>query len=311
MINLKLDKITFIAYGCGHYPIYLDSMKKIAVLAFLFPAFAPFNGQQLYAQRIQTYQQVYSAQDTNEKELKMMSSSKKLVIDQFGAIIRGDTLKKHIALVFTGDEFADGGMNILRTLKAEKVKSSFFLTGRFYSTPEFRPLITQLKAQGHYFGAHSDQHLLYCDWVKRDSLLVTREQFIEDLNNNYTLMQKFGIQKADAPYFLPPYEWYNSTIVNWTAEESLQLVNFSPGTRSTADYTWPELGKSYRPSDEIYHSIIDREEKDPNGLNGFILLIHIGTDPRRTDKFYFRLPELLQELKKRGYKFERIDEMLN
>jgi peptidoglycan/xylan/chitin deacetylase (PgdA/CDA1 family) len=168
-----------------------------------------------------------------------------------------------------------------------------------------------LKQDGHYLGAHSDDHLLYCDWVKRDSLLVTREQFNHDLKLNYLRMEEFGIFKADTPYFLPPYEWYNASIVNWTAQQGLQLVNFSPGTRSAADYTYPELGKSYRPSDEIYESILNLEEKDPNGLNGFILLIHIGTDPRRTDKFYLKLPELIKELKGRGYTFERIDEMLD
>ena len=124
-------------------------------------------------------------------------------------------------------------------------------------------------------------------------------------------MAEFGIEKADAPYFLPPYEWYNAKIVDWTAQEDLQLVNFSPGTRSTADYTWPEMGKSYRSSDEIYKSIIDREIEDPNGLNGYILLVHIGTDPRRTDKFYLRLRQLIEELKTRGYAFERIDGLLD
>jgi len=53
------------------------------------------------------------------------------------------------------------------------------------------------------------------------------------------------------------------------------------------------------------------EIKSTNGLNGFILLIHLGTDPRRTDKLYKHLPELIKELKSRGYQFVRIDEMLN
>lgn len=50
--------------------------------------------------------------------------------------------------------------------------------------------------------------------------------------------------------------------------------------------------------------------RSTNGLNGFILLIHIGTDPRRTDKFYNYLPTLINELKNRGYEFERVDQML-
>jgi hypothetical protein len=85
----------------------------------------------------------------------------------------------------------------------------------------------------------------------------------------------------------------------------MQLINFSPGTKSTADYTWPEL-KNYRSSDEIYQSIRDKEQQDINGLNGFILLLHIGTDPRRTDKFYNKLNSLIIELNKKGYEFTTI-----
>ena len=42
-----------------------------------------------------------------------------------GAIIRGDSTQKKIALVFTGDEFADGGKYILKTLETTKYKSFF------------------------------------------------------------------------------------------------------------------------------------------------------------------------------------------
>jgi endoglucanase len=90
----------------------------------------------------------------------------------------------------------------------------------------------------------------------------------------------------------------------------LQLVDFSPGTRSNADYTFPEMGNKYVSSDVIMHSILQYEKQSTNGLNGFILLVHIGTDPRRTDKFYDHLPELINELKKKGYEFVKIDELL-
>ena len=320
-------------------------MKRLLVFSFLFVLLTSFNSEKTpdswigtnqlvnfsnspkvaawisKADKLKNYRLIDSATTTGifkdnagrsfGKRVPGDESLKKTVTDQFGAIIRGDTTKKMIALVFTGDEFADGGAHIRKTLRAEKVKSSFFLTGRFYSNKEFKPIIQKLKADGHYLGAHSDDHLLYCDWVKRDSLLVTQQQFSDDLKGNYRRMEKFGILKADAPYFLPPYEWYNASIVDWTAQQGLRLVNFSPGTRSTADYTYPQLGKSYRSSNEIYESIVNLEKKDPNGLNGFILLVHIGTDPRRTDKFYLRLQGLIKELKGRGYAFERIDEMLN
>ena len=81
----------------------------------------------------------------------------------------------------------------------------------------------------------------------------------------------------------------------------LQLINFSPGTRSNADYTYPEMGTKYVNSDTILNSVLQYEHQSILGLNGFILLMHIGTDPRRTDKFYYHLNDLIQELKKRGY----------
>jgi peptidoglycan/xylan/chitin deacetylase (PgdA/CDA1 family) len=227
-----------------------------------------------------------------------------------GGIIRGDRTTKEIALVFTGDAFAEGGTHIRRVLAQQQIKASFFLTGNFYREPNFKPLIAGLLADGHYLGAHSDAHLLYCAWENRDSLLVTQEQFTEDLAANYREMEKFGIAKTSAHYFLPPYEWYNATISAWTQAWGLQLVNYTPGTRSPADYTYPEMQARYVPSARIYQSILSYETSHAEGLNGFILLSHIGTDPRRTDKFYFRLEKLLLTLRDRGYRFIRIDELL-
>ena len=188
-------------------------------------------------------------------------------------------------MVFTGDEFGEGGESIRKTLQLHKVKASFFLTGRFYRNPSFKNIIQQLKKDGHYLGAHSNEHLLYCDWTKRDSLLVTHEQFNNDLLQNYAEMKKFRIDKTDAAYLLPPYEWYNDTIAAWTRQLQLQLINFTPGTLSHADYTTPSM-KNYRSSEVIMGSIIDYEQKHVNGLNGFILLMHIGAGPERADKFY-------------------------
>lgn len=163
---------------------------------------------------------------------------------------------------------------------------------------------------GHYLGSHSDKHLLYCDWTNRDSLLVTRKEFDTDIQQSYKELARFGVTKLKAHYFLPPYEWYNDSIVEWTAQQGLQLVNYSQGTRSTADYTYPEMEGKYVASKDIYNSIFEYEKKSAAGLNGFILLVHIGTDPRRKDKFYKMLPQLISELKQKGYTFVSISKLL-
>jgi peptidoglycan/xylan/chitin deacetylase (PgdA/CDA1 family) len=227
-----------------------------------------------------------------------------------GAIIRGDSTKKQIALVFTGDEFADGGNFIAKTLTEQNTKASFFFTGRFYENPANKKIIRQLNENGSYLGPHSNQHLLYCDWNKRDSLLVTREVFSNDLLMNLDIMHGQGINHSRTKYFLPPYEWYNDSISKWTGNLGMQLINYTPGTLSHADYTTP-ADKNYRTSEVIYNSIINYEQSCGSGLNGFILLMHVGTDPRRTDKFYYRLPQLIHYLRQKGYSFKTIDQLVH
>ena len=226
-----------------------------------------------------------------------------------GAIVRGDSTQKNIALVFTGHEFAEGGDFISKTLQKENIKASFFFTGDFYRNKEFKNVIQRLKRNKQYLGAHSDKHLLYCDWNNRDSLLVTKDHFFNDIKDNYFAMGAFGNKLMKKKYFLPPYEWYNDSISTWTNEMDLQLINYTPGTLSHADYT-TEKDKNYRSSETIYHSIINYEQTKTSGLNGFILMMHIGSGPDRTDKFYGKLPGLIKYFKAKGYHFQRIDEML-
>ncbi|HKP32511.1 MAG TPA: glycoside hydrolase family 9 protein, partial [Chitinophagaceae bacterium] len=244
------------------------------------------------------------------KEAEQPIQNKKKALTYFkGAIIRGDTAQKKLSIVFTGDEYGEGGESILKTLKDQNVKASFFLTGRFYRNPSFKKTISELNKAGNYLGAHSDQHLLYCDWNNRDSLLVTSSEFGMDLARNFKAMSNAGVSFS-GDYFLPPYEWYNDSIAAWTKKLGLNLINYTPGTISHADYTTPDL-KNYRSSDEIMRSILNYEQSKPSGLNGFILLMHIGAGAKRTDKFYNKLPELIKYLKSKDYQLVRINELLN
>jgi peptidoglycan/xylan/chitin deacetylase (PgdA/CDA1 family) len=222
------------------------------------------------------------------------------------ALTRGDTTKPQMALIFTGHEYADGGDHIRQVLREQEVPGSFFFTGIFYE--RYAPLVQLLKTDRHYLGAHSDQHLLYAPWSEQDSLLVTRDSFLRDLNANYAKMEKLGIARPEAPWFLPPYEWYNDSIVQWTADAGLQLINMTYGTLSHADYTTPNM-PNYRSSAQIFQSILDYEAAQANGLNGFLLLLHIGTNPDRADKFYLHLEALIGELRERGYRLVTLQEL--
>ncbi len=227
-----------------------------------------------------------------------------------GGIIRADSTKKEIALIFTGGDFADGGEHIANVLKNHDIQAGFFFTGNFYHNPDNLNLIRRLSTDGHYLGPHSDQHLLYCAWENRDSLLVTRDEFFSDMVANYAVMEKMKIKSPAVRYFIPPFEWYNDTIAVWARTQGWVLFNFTPGTLSNADYTIPSMN-NYRSSDIIWDSIVNYEQNTARGLNGFLLLIHIGTHPDRVDKFYYRLEQLIELLYTKGYQFRRIDQILS
>jgi peptidoglycan/xylan/chitin deacetylase (PgdA/CDA1 family) len=229
----------------------------------------------------------------------------------YGAIVRGNSREKNISLVFSGHDFADGLHFVIKTLKSHGVNGAFFLTGNFYRNHRFSSMIKKLLKEGHYLGAHSDKHLLYCTWENRDSLLIKKNEFVNDIRNNYKTMADFEIEAGKARWFLPPYEWYNDSIAEWSRQYGLQLINFTPGIKSNQDWTYPSPEIKYYSSDSIYNSILEYEKVSVNGLNGFIMLIHFGTDPRRTDKFYNRLDDLITDIKGKGYRFVSLDELLN
>ncbi len=215
-----------------------------------------------------------------------------------GGIIRTDPSVRHIDFVFTAADKADGADRIISTLRKYNIKGGFFFTGEFFEL--YPDVVRRLVAEGHYVGSHSYGHLLYAPWGKRDSLLVTRQEFEEDMFKSYKVLREFGI--TDAPYFIPPYEHYNATISSWARQLGLQVINYTPGTLTNGDYTTPGMSR-YFSSKEILGKIREYERTDPDGLNGHIMLIHFGTDPSRTDKFYDKLPGLIRELRREGYSF--------
>ena len=229
----------------------------------------------------------------------------KHVTDEYGAIVRINPAGKNIYLAFTADKEAEGGQYILQVLNDNHIKASFFFTGNLLRNLHHNSFIKRTIEDGHYVGAHSDGHLLYCDWKKRDELLLDRQKFENDLKKNYIELEKLGVSHSSSKWFMPPYEWYNNAIVDWARAMGISVVNFTPGIRTNADYTTPEM-PNYMSSDDILRGLFQYEKENSHGLNGCIILIHPGTDSARKDKFYQRLPEIVFRLKNMGYDFKRL-----
>ena len=227
------------------------------------------------------------------------------IYDTHGAIIRRGADSRNIFLVFSADEYGEGLDHILNVLESKNIKGSFFLTGNFLRNRNFATEVKRMISGGHYVGPHSDGHLLYIPWENRDTLLVTKQQFNDDLKKNMEALKNAGLKKERPRWFLAPYEWYNNAISRWSEEMGMKLVNFTPGTGTNADYTTPDMA-GYRSSDFLIQKLPSFGESSPYGLNGAIILIHPGTAPERTDKLWSRLGEIIDYYTAKGYTFNRL-----
>ena len=82
----------------------------------------------------------------------------------------------------------------------------------------------------------------------------------------------------------------------WTAELGLLVVTADP---------------RFADADSLVRSVLAREARGPHGLNGFLLLMHVGAGPGRTrTHLAARLPALLDTLTARGYRIVRADALL-
>lgn len=228
--------------------------------------------------------------------------------EYLGGIVRGPQNEKKLSLVFTGGSFAQDGKFILDTFKEYDIKGSFFFTGDFFREPDFEGFINRIVEEGHYISIHSDQHLLYCSWEDRSETLISRETFEKDIINNFKELERFEVSAKDARFWIPPYEWYNEEIARWSSEMGLILINMTHGTLSHADYT-QDKADNFRSNEEIWESIITREQED--GLEGFLLLTHVGASEERSERFVAEyLTDLIEYLKEQGYTFARVNELL-
>ncbi|WP_291856278.1 glycoside hydrolase family 9 protein [Marinilabilia sp.] len=305
---LLLEKNT--TGGLVDGPVYktiFESLRGVGLLDS--DEYAPFqHGKAVYHDDIGDYSTNEPTMDGTASLVYYLSSmetykSSVLNHDEQGAVVRFDTIRPQIYLVFPADEHFEGASHVLDVLESKGVKASFFLTGKCLKERRNRRVIERIVDADHYLGPHSDNHLLYADWQKRDSLLVCKQVFEQDLRRNLKKIENAGASGDEIRWFLPPYEWYNSKIVSWSRDMGLEVVSFTPGIGTNADYTTPSMA-NYKSSEELLRRLWEFEEI--KGLNGAVLLVHPGVHPEREDKFYNHLGNIIDELRNRGYRFEKM-----
>ncbi len=215
------------------------------------------------------------------------------------------TTEKRVALTFDGGSSNRGAREILDILKANNVRCTLFLTGRFME--KYPGLVERMLAEGHEIANHTYNHPhatnLEVDGSRQTRSSMTEQRFKNQLGRTDSIFAVRFHQKLK-PFWRAPFGEINSEILTWAAESGLRHIGWSARCDSW-DWVRDRQSPLYRSAEQIKeHFLLLEKEK---GLSGKIILMHLGSE-RQDDFPYTTLDALIRELKRRGYRFVKISD---
>lgn len=194
-------------------------------------------------------------------------------------VVRGDPNYPVVAFTLDGGAAPEYTAAMLEILRQHEVRITIFITGQFAErNPE---LVLEMVADGHELGNHSYAHpdfTLLGDDVIRAELSRTEE----------AISRVAGI--STKPWFRFPYGARNPHAVDLVAREGYRSIYWSIDTIDWREDATPDL---------IKQRIRNRLQ------NGAVILAHLGSYHTLE-----ALPDILTELKERGYHIVKVSELL-
>ncbi len=222
---------------------------------------------------------------------------------------RGPKDLKRIMLTFDGGAEDREAVHIFETLRQFKIRATIFLTGGFIE--KYPELVKQALADGHEIGNHSFSHprLTTLAFNGRQSTLrgINREFLVDELARTEAAYTKLTGKKL-SPYWRAPFGEHNQEIRRWGYEAGYTHVGWSSGL-DTLDWVADVNSKLYKDPETIRKNLLARDGAG-GGLNGGIILMHLGTERHADQAVPLMLPELIRELREKGYEFVTASDML-
>ena len=189
--------------------------------------------------------------------------------------------QKVIALTFDDGPWQNTTLQVLDILKQETIKATFFVVGK--SIKNHPHIIKQVVADGHAIGNHTWSH----QYHQYSSAHAARE-----FNQTADLIYKLTGVKTSL--FRPPAGILNNGLVSYAHQQKYAVI------------MWSVDSKDWRSRHITVQGLIDSTLKaaQPGG----IVLMHDGGGDR--SKTVEALPKLIAELKKQGYQFVTVPELL-
>ena len=248
------------------------------------------------------YKEDYVAPDI--ETLKEHFASKKLI-----DISRGEQKSGELSITFDGGE-TNHAREILGVLKDKGIETTFFLTGLFiYKNPE---LVLEILRSGHEVGNHTMDHphlTAFNDTLVHKTLPdVTKQYFLDQIESTARIYKELTGENM-APYWRAPYGEINSELTAWALEAGFVHVGWTRDyknrkTLDSLDWVTDKEAKIYHTAMEIKDRILDFDTIEP-GLNGAIILMHLGTR-RREERAVSVLGDIIDEVRLKGFNFVKV-----
>ncbi len=192
-------------------------------------------------------------------------------------------------VVLTFDAGSDVGFaaNILDTLKAEGVKASFGMTGKW--AQQNPALVTRMAAEGHDFINHTWTHGSFTGFSTNSAPLTQAQRWDELVRTENFIRSLTGV--STKPFFRPPFGDYDAGV-----NKDIYAQGYGYNIMWTVDSLgWKGISK-----EEITRRVVD------GTVPGAIHLFHVGEQSQDAAA----LDAIITELRAKGYTFARISDLL-
>ncbi len=187
------------------------------------------------------------------------------------------TNEKKIAITFDAAWSADDTDKLIEILNKHNAKATIFVVGDWVrANPE---AVKKFHDAGHEIGNHSDSHALFGK--------ASREIIKEEIINCNTEIEK--ITGIKAKVIRAPSGDYDNKSIEITESLGMKMIQWDVDSLD-----WKKLSV-----DEMYERVISKTQ------NGSILLFHNGVENTSET-----LDKILNELKKDGYEFVTVSELI-
>jgi peptidoglycan/xylan/chitin deacetylase (PgdA/CDA1 family) len=213
------------------------------------------------------------------------------------------------ALTFDGGSSANAAADILDTLASRGVKSTVFLTGAFIK--RYPQIVMRIAAEGHELGNHTMNHPRLTTYAENRTQTtrrdVSRASLISELTDAEHLLFERAGNLRFAHFWRAPFGEYNQQICEWAFSAGYIHIGWRQGgswrvNLDSNDWVVNENSQAYKTPQEVFDKIVTIAQT-PGGLNGGIILMHLGTDrTQRSEQVHRILGKLIDTLRRMGYK---------